>query len=153
MRFQRVITIINLIFAISPLDASIPHDRVLLLNVAKNPSSSDDRCAITFFLSIRIEQLCNNKNYIHMAHTAAVVETLGGLKGTVQPARIYILPPRSCKYWRDVEFRVYFKRFIWRESKRSEKQFRSLRCLFSSAGAPTPEKQDRIRVQSSVSLS
>lgn len=76
-----------------------------------------------------------------MAYTAAV-ETLGGLKGAMQPARIYILPPRSCKYWRDVEFRVYFKRFIWRESKRSEKQFRSLRCLFSNAGAPTPEKQE-----------
>lgn len=51
-----------------------------------------------------------------MAPTA-VVETLGGLKGAVQPARIYILPPRPCKYWRDVEFRVYFKRFIWRESR------------------------------------
>lgn len=71
-----------------------------------------------------------------MAHPAAVVEILGGLKGAVQPARIYILSSRSCKYWRDVEFRVYFKRFIWRESKRSEKQFRSLRCLFLSAGAP-----------------
>ena len=89
-----------------------------------------------------------------MAHPAAAPSSmLGGLKGAVCNPRGYILPPRSCKYWRDVEFRVYFKRFIWRESKRSEKQFRSLRCLFSSAGAPMPEKQDRIREQSSASLS
>lgn len=124
-------------------DGTIPTDRVPLLNIAKKASRA---CMI---FSPRSGSSCSAtiKTASTWPRIAASSRRFAGLKGAMQQlARIYILPPRPCKYWRDVEFRVYFKRFIWPESKRSEKQFRSLRCLFSNGGAPTSEKQGRARV-------